>query len=56
MLSIGVGIVALSFFFVRVLKQPKTEATEEDLEEDEEEDEDEIDLDEYETDEEPEED
>ncbi|MHA1187136.1 MAG: cupredoxin domain-containing protein [Candidatus Heimdallarchaeota archaeon] len=57
-ISIGIGIVALSFFFVRVLKQPKTvaEAAEEEVDSDEE-DEDEVDLDEYETDEEkPEED
>ena len=50
-ISIGIGIVALSFFFVRVLKQPKTEAAEDEVDSNEE-DEDEVDLDEYETDEE----
>jgi len=53
-ISIGIGIVALTFFFVRVLSQPKTKA--EEAVDEVEEDEDAVDLDEYETDEAPEED
>ncbi len=45
--AIGIGFAAISFFFVRVLKAPKT-ITEE-IEEIEEEDEEEIDLEEYES-------
>lgn len=52
-LTIIVGLVALTFFFIRVVKTPKgtpSEKTEESEEEfDEEEDEDAVDLDEYET-------
>ena len=55
-ISIGIGIVALSFFFVRVLKQPKTEVADTEVEVDDEEDEDAVDMDEYEAEEAPEED
>jgi hypothetical protein len=49
--AIGIGIAALSFFFVRVIKTPKpsTDEVDEIEEEDEEEIED-VDLEEYETD------
>lgn len=49
--AIGIGIAALSFFFVRVIKTPKPTIEEaEEIEEEDEEEVEEVDLEEYETD------
>ncbi|MCG3252558.1 MAG: cupredoxin domain-containing protein [Candidatus Heimdallarchaeota archaeon] len=53
-LTIGIGVLALAFIFIRVIRAPKTEDAAEDIEEEETESDEEIDLDEYETEEETE--